>query len=96
MTQRGSGITTRQIIDAPIGSIYVIPGSGSRGYMKNLVEFLGRTDLKLINACDALRTVCGTRKHLIVDHAYYDVSKSCRDDAELQEAVAYVSRMSTS
>ena len=67
---RGTGITTRQLRDAPHGAYYVWV-SGQVGYVKDLAVRLGRSDLVFISPDDAARgyVLRGSRHPVVVDHA---------------------------
>lgn len=45
--RRGDGTTTRQMQDAPIGSLYIV-GAGPPQYYYELAKRLSRTDLKIV------------------------------------------------
>lgn len=69
---RGSGRTTKQMLEAPIASIFVWPVPRSLDYARHLAHHLNRTDLEIISP-DGLERLKGTRRRsIIVDHACVD------------------------
>ena len=66
---RQTGVTTRQMMEAPQGAIYVWPNS-HLDYPRRLARHLDRLDLKIVSAGSVrFETVAGKRVTMIVDHA---------------------------
>ncbi len=68
---RQTGVTTKQMQDAPQGAIYVWLNS-QLNYPRKLAEHLGRRDLVIVPAaCVNLGTVVGRRERvsMVADHA---------------------------
>jgi len=63
---RQSGITTRQMLEAPENAIYVWPNS-KLDYPNDLAKYLGRFDLTIISytSIDHLREI---KRPIIFDH----------------------------
>lgn len=69
--ERGTGITTRSILNAPDGAVYVWCNSDT-WYPKTLAADLGRKDLKIVSQgfLDNERNYWNCRsKELVIDHA---------------------------
>ena len=66
--KRGSGRTTRQIKEAPIGSIFLVHNENARDYTRRLTLFLGRGDLHVITISRLHREARGKRDLIVVDH----------------------------
>ena len=70
---RQSDRSTRQMLEADVGSYYVIPSPVNYGYFIDLSERIGRTDLSIINlhSISRVNDVCGIVLHfpVVVDHA---------------------------
>lgn len=64
---RNTGQTSRQILDAPRGAIFVWPNSHT-DYPKQLAQYLGRNDIEIISLM-TLESWFGKRAHFVVDHA---------------------------
>jgi hypothetical protein len=67
---RNTGETTRQMQGAPIGAIFVVPHEGAMLYSRKLAHFLGRKDIQLVTIYDVEKVARGTRRMIIVDHAF--------------------------
>ncbi len=76
-----TGTTTKQMIEAVGGAIYIWPESGSLKYAINLADSIGRNDLQIYCASD-LHDVSKFRGvdvfGLVIDHAvfYYGLSQN--------------------
>lgn len=82
---RQTGVTAKQMQDAPNGAIYVWV-NGQLDYPRRLAENLNRTDLVIVSPGSVrLETVVGRRVALIVDHA-------CRWTRGIAEAADYLRR----
>lgn len=68
--QRGTGQTTRQMLEAPPNAAYVWC-NWRLHYPTTLARFLGRTDLKIIPgwAPDVIRALQDHRRIFVIDHA---------------------------
>ncbi|KXJ61663.1 MAG: hypothetical protein AXW14_08615 [Alteromonas sp. Nap_26] len=68
-------ITTNQILQAPYGAIFVCT-LRSRNYVRQLLEELGRTDLKLrtLGQVFSYNNWRGTRVPIVIDHHCYEVA----------------------
>lgn len=66
---RGTGTTTRAMLRAPHGAIYIWP-NGALTYPRHLSRYLGRADLNIISK-GAFRphTMRGSLRRIVVDHA---------------------------
>lgn len=66
---RGSGRTTRQILNAPRNAVYVVWHSSQFAYTRALMVHLGRTDLHLMSFGWIEREgYRGDHRHYVVDH----------------------------
>lgn len=68
MKKLKAGRTSRQMINAPQGAIYVWESSDI-DYPKRLAHWLHRDDLTIYAHCRL--DFCAVRKHVVVDHAAY-------------------------
>lgn len=66
--ERQTGITTRQMQEAPRGAFYLWPVGRSLDYARHLAHHLGRIDLHIIGP-DNIERMRGRREALVVDHA---------------------------
>lgn len=70
---RGTGITTRQILAAPYGAVYICGNSRERRYVEDLARCHARQDLRLMDLNDALYgggdRFIGSRRFVVLDHA---------------------------
>lgn len=67
---RGSGRTTRQILNAPRGAVYVVWSTKEFDYTRRLMARLHRNDMTLVSF-DWIRhheRWRGDRRHVVVDH----------------------------
>lgn len=68
---RGSGTSSRQMLDAPIGSVYIVKNIGTRAYFLDLANHLGRIDLDIqpASVLDG-HTLSGRElSGIVIDHA---------------------------
>lgn len=68
MNDRGTGITSQQMRDAPTGAIYVWCNRHT-DYARSLARHLSRGDLKIVTPEAADRAIRGTRFPVVIDHA---------------------------
>lgn len=67
---RGSGKTTRAILEAPQGALFVCPSADfARSYASDLARKLGRPDVKFIGPFMVIEAWRGTDRLVVVDHA---------------------------
>jgi hypothetical protein len=66
---RQSGVTTAQMLKAPLMAIYVCPGVRSIPYHKRLTHHIGRSDLTLVTPDTFETLVRASRRPIVVDHA---------------------------
>ena len=64
---RGTGITSRQMMNSPNGATYVWC-NGDLRYPTLLARHLGRTDLKIIGP-GSVKHLEGARRYIVTDHA---------------------------
>ena len=64
---RNTGQTSRQILDAPRGAVFVWLNSHT-DYPKQLAQHLGRNDIEIISPM-ILESWFGKRAHFVIDHA---------------------------
>jgi hypothetical protein len=69
MSDRGTGRTTKQMLDAPRGAFFVCPTTAAREYTRHLAHHLGRLDLNPIVPEELEYRIRGTGRAVIVDHA---------------------------
>jgi len=74
---RQTGVTTRQITNAPVGAVYVWVNA-HLGYPKDLARALKRTDLRIVSPCWLNRPVFGGY-FVILDHAVELTSEQRRN-----------------
>lgn len=65
---RGTGRTSRQMTDAPVGAYFVWCNESSF-YPQRLAERLGRTDLQILMPHQIRYRLAGTNNPVVVDHA---------------------------
>lgn len=70
MSERGTGRTSRQMIEAPEGAFFVWC-NGRTEYALSLAARLGRHDLKILSVDNWELANRGTHLSLIFDHAHY-------------------------
>lgn len=69
---RGSGRTSQQIKDAPVGAIFVWCNEGL-SYVNALAEHLGRKDVKIVRASYyKIGYTAGLSRPIVIDHAFKD------------------------
>lgn len=68
---RQTGTTTRQMLQAPVGAIYVWC-NGGLGYPKSLARHLERQDLRIVPSSWLMPSCLATRGVVVVDHAMYE------------------------
>lgn len=78
---RNTGQTSRQILDAPRGAIFVWLNSHI-DYPKQLARYLGRNDVEIISPM-TLESWFGKRAHFVVDHA------ACLTTKQLDRIMVY-------
>lgn len=72
---RGGGATTKQLKEAPHGSVFVWV-NGNLDYPIQLAKHLGRDDIKIVSpSWVSYKNVAGVRKNIILDHASHLSSK---------------------
>ena len=70
---RGQGVTSYQIINAPIDSVYVWMNSNLI-YPRMLANYLGRSDL-IVKSCNEVfnnDTWHAAKQEIVIDHSVYD------------------------
>jgi hypothetical protein len=85
--ERGSGLTTRQILAAPENGVYVALDPGNLIYTRNLARSLERGDLKLVVPSWLARNWRGLTSPVTVDHAFSIDRVSARDRMEWHRAI---------
>lgn len=68
MSERGSGLTTKQMREAPVKAIFVWCNE-NRTYPRALARYLGRTDLRILSPEAIEHEMRGFRGEVVVDHA---------------------------
>lgn len=65
-----TGVTTRQMLDAPRDAVYVWPVARSLSYAISLARYLGRTDLMVMASVEVLRPerVYEGNRPVVIDH----------------------------
>lgn len=69
---RGTGRTTNQMREAPVGAVYVVPGKAAPNYFQDLAKRLGRFDLMIVPTSqidDRFRWAGRKYTGVILDHA---------------------------
>jgi len=66
--ERGTGRSTRQILDAPQGAVYVVPGHHSVWYFRDLARHLKRLDLVIVTP-NASLTFRSNPRDYVIDHS---------------------------
>lgn len=77
---RGTGRSTRQIKNAPKGSIYFLPNASALSYFVDLLSKNDRLDLCLLtgdNVSDVRQALAGLDRYVVVDH--YAAEKMSHD-----------------
>lgn len=66
-----AGTTTRQMLQAPVGAIYVWC-NGNLHYPRGLAKHLGRDDLQVVPSSWLMPSCIATHGVVVVDHAMYE------------------------
>jgi hypothetical protein len=65
--ERGTGRTSRQILDAPDSAYFIVPGVVD--YYRSLAQHLGRSDIRFVIACHVEYYRFELGAYIVVDHA---------------------------
>lgn len=89
-SHRGTGRTTRQLMDAPINAVFICGGSCELGYVTNLAVRLERGDIRVETPRYFEYAWQGMRRPVVIDHAAYPLFTS-RQATGMRECKVYLS-----
>jgi hypothetical protein len=69
---RGTGRTHQQMLDAPDGTIFVMPNSGMAEYGRKMANKIGRSDIEFVTLG---RPLVGYSRHIVFDHSIQEREK---------------------
>lgn len=75
MTDRQTGVTTKQLTEAPLNSFFVWCKSDLH-YPRQLCKSLNRSDIRLIGPSDVAYRIRGLRIPVVIDHHAHSLMSS--------------------